>query len=186
MNEEFNKQDLDVKIIKSKRKTVGIQVYADNRVVLRIPYRMTKAQAMQIFDKNSAWIIEKIGQMKKSESTRIKPCNKAMSELTSTELNNIRTVFREKTAYYCNIMNVRVGRITVRNQKTRWGSCSSKGNVNFNYQLYYMPETLLDYVVIHELAHRKYMNHSKDFWKEVQKYCPDYKERRKELRKYST
>ena len=68
--------------------------------------------------------------------------------------------------------------------KTRWGSCSSKGNLNFNYQLYYMPEELMDYVVIHELAHRRYMNHSEQFWAEVEKYCPDYRSRRNSLRLY--
>ncbi len=61
---------------------------------------------------------------------------------------------------------------------------SSKGNLNFNYQLYYLPDELLDYVVIHELAHRRYMDHSKEFWAEVEKYCPDYRERRQQLKKY--
>ena len=81
--------------------------------------------------------------------------------------------------------NVTVGRVTIRNQKTRWGSCSSKGNVNFNYNLYYMPEELLDYVVVHELSHRKYMNHSQSFWCEVEKYCPEYKLCRRRLKDYT-
>ena len=81
-------------------------------------------------------------------------------------------------------MGVTVKNITIKNQKTRWGSCSSKGNLNFNYQLYYMPQELMDYVVVHELAHRKYMNHSKEFWAEVKKYCPEYKERKNFLKKY--
>ena len=80
-------------------------------------------------------------------------------------------------------MGITFGRITVRNQKTRWGSCSEKGNLNFNYLLYFLPEELLDYVVVHELAHRRHMNHSGEFWAEVGKYFPEYKECRKKLKK---
>ena len=89
-----------------------------------------------------------------------------------------------RVEYFARIIGVTYGNITIRNQKTRWGSCSSKGNLNFNYQLYYLPDELLDYVVIHELAHRRYMDHSKEFWAEVEKYCPDYRERRQQLKKY--
>ena len=86
--------------------------------------------------------------------------------------------------YYAKIMGVTYGRISMRNQKTRWGSCSSNGNLNFNNRLLFVPKELVDYVVVHELAHRKEMNHSNAFWNVVEKYMPDYKERRKKLREY--
>ena len=74
------------------------------------------------------------------------------------------------------------GRITIREQKTRWGSCSSKGNLNFNWKLVLLAPELLDYVVVHELAHRREMNHSKNFWKIVEAELPDYRERRARLK----
>ena len=78
-------------------------------------------------------------------------------------------------------MGVTVSNITMRNQKTRWGSCSSKGNLNFNCLLMLCPEEIRDYVVVHELAHLKELNHSPDFWAQVAEILPDYKERRKWL-----
>lgn len=115
---------------------------------------------------------------------------------TITRYSSVVLALMQSTAYYFYIRSqnylsldadgnkITVGRITIRNQKTRWGSCSSAGNVNFNYQLYYLPDELLDYVVVHELAHRRHMNHSKEFWSEVARYCPDYRARRKQLKEY--
>lgn len=88
----------------------------------------------------------------------------------------------ERVRLYAERMQVSYGKISVKDQKTRWGSCSSLGNLNFNWRLVLMPEEILDYVVVHELAHRKEMNHSRAFWAEVERILPDYKERRKWLR----
>ncbi len=79
-------------------------------------------------------------------------------------------------------MGVSYGRITIRSQRTRWGSCSSKGNLNFNCLLLLCPEAVQDYVVVHELCHRKELNHSPKFWAEVERICPDYKTHRKWLK----
>lgn len=92
-------------------------------------------------------------------------------------------IFPERTAFFAERMGVDYGRITVREQKTRWGSCSQKGNLNFNWKLVLMPQELLDYVVVHELAHRKEMNHSARFWAIVEQELPDYQKRRNELKK---
>ena len=80
-----------------------------------------------------------------------------------------------RVEYFARIIGVTYGNITIRNQKTRWGSCSSKGNLNFNCLLMLAPPEVLDYVVVHELCHRKQMNHSKAFWTEVENVFPDYK-----------
>lgn len=93
-----------------------------------------------------------------------------------------RDIFTRKAEYYARIMDVTYGRISIREQKTRWGSCSSQGNLNFNWRLILAPEDVLDYVVVHELAHRKEMNHSKAFYAIVESVLPDYHTSRKWLR----
>lgn len=75
-------------------------------------------------------------------------------------------------------------RLTIRNQKTRWGSCSSKNNINLNIKLARLPSPLMDYVILHELVHTRIKNHSRDFWDELAKYVGDLKERKKELKRY--
>ena len=83
-------------------------------------------------------------------------------------------------------MGVTYGRISIREQKTRWGSCSSAGNLNFNWRLIFAPESVLDYVVVHELAHRKEMNHSRTFYDIVESILPDYRISRRWLRDHGS
>lgn len=91
-------------------------------------------------------------------------------------------IFEEKGKVYAPIVGVKYNKIHVKDQKSRWGSCSGKGNLNFNWRLIMAPEAVLDYVVIHELCHLIYMNHSPEFWKLVEKKCPAYKEQKRWLK----
>ncbi len=94
-----------------------------------------------------------------------------------------RQIFNRKAACYSRIMGVTYNRITVKEQKTRWGSCSSKHNLNFNWRLLLAPDEIQDYVIVHELAHLKEMNHSKNFYAVIESVLPDYKSRQLWLRK---
>jgi len=93
-----------------------------------------------------------------------------------------RRFINERIDYYNQIYNFKINRISVRNQRTRWGSCSKKGNLNFNYRILLLPQYLADYIIVHELCHLKEMNHSFRFWNLVAHVFPNHLEIRKEFR----
>lgn len=164
----------NVEMIRSKRKTAAIQVLRGGRIVVRAPRLMPKMQIMKLLNDNALWIeaqIEKIKAREAAEADIVPLTNEDIASL----VNEAKSIIPIVTKHYAEIMNVSYGRITIRNQKTRWGSCSSKGNFNFNCLLMLCPREAMEYVIIHELCHRRYMNHSAEFWAEVGKYCPDYK-----------
>ena len=95
-----------------------------------------------------------------------------------------RKYITEKVVWFNNFYRFDFGKIAIRNQKTRWGSCSRRRNLNFNFRLLFVPEKFVDYVVVHEICHLKELNHSKAFWSLVSQAIPNYNIIRKELRKY--
>jgi len=172
---------VEVSIIRSKRKTISIQVVSSDKIRVRAPMRVSKKEINEVLEKNKSWI-EKHAQ-KALENERIAENIKPLSDIELDELvNRACEVFTKKVQYYAPIVGVDWNRITVRNQKTRWGSCSSKGNLNFNVALMRAPIEVLDYVVVHELCHRIHLNHSKDFWNEVARVIPEYKKYEKWLK----
>jgi predicted metal-dependent hydrolase len=90
---------------------------------------------------------------------------------------------RERLDYFCKIIGLSYNDLKVKEQKTRWGSCSKKGNLNFNWKLVMAPTWVLDYVVVHEICHLRYLNHSKDYWAMVERYMPNYKKAEEWLKK---
>lgn len=96
-----------------------------------------------------------------------------------------RAIAHERVAHFNASGGYRVGSIRIRNSKTRWGSCSSRGNLNFHYRIVFLPAELIDYVVVHELCHLREMNHSPRFWAQVAEVLPDYQERRRALAAYT-
>jgi predicted metal-dependent hydrolase len=176
---------IPIQVIRSDRRSLTVQVKADQTVVARIPRWTTDREIKNFLSTHANWIIRKYEEAGRKQDMRSESGIPVWEHLGRAERRQIKDRFTEKVSHYAGLMGVSVNRIFIKNQKTRWGSCSSKGNVNFNYRLYYMPEELLDYVVIHELAHRKHMNHSPAFWAEVAVWCPDYKAYRKRLREYA-
>lgn len=168
---------MEFTLIRSNRKSVGIQVNADLTVTVRAPWNVSDNEIQRIIQKKEPWIQKHLTQMKERREEYEKS---GRQPLTAEDIQKLAQQALEyipkRVEYFSKIIGVTYGRITIRNQKTRWGSCSSKGNLNFNCLLMLTPPEVIDYVVVHELCHRKQMNHSKKFWAEVEKILPDYKE----------
>lgn len=178
---------MNVTIIRSNRKTISIQVNPDLSVTVRAPKRASARYIEQILQEKESWINKHIQQIKRK---RIQYESQNINQLSFDEINKLIDKAHDyipgRVSYFAKLMGVDYGRITIRNQKTRWGSCSSKGNLNFNCLLMLAPPEVIDYVVVHELCHRKQMNHSKDFWSEVEKVIPNYKQSEKWLKDEGT
>ena len=167
---------MKVTVIRSNRKTVAIQVNSDLSVTVRAPRSASEKDIEEILKKKEAWISKHIEKIKKTkERLEAESTEKLTREKVIALAEEALKIIPARVEYFAKIIGVTYGRITIRNQKTRWGSCSSKGNLNFNCLLMLAPPGVLDYVVVHELCHRKQMNHSKAFWAEVENVFPDYK-----------
>ena len=174
---------MNCKIIRSNRKSLGLEVNTEG-LIIRAPLQATDAEINMFILQHKNWIekhLNKIEEQQKKADT-VEPLS--MNEIRALADQAIK-VIPERVKYYATKVGVTYGRITIRNQSSKWGSCSSKGNLNFNCRLLFVPDWIVDYVVIHELAHRRFMNHSKAFWKEVEKYMPDYKEQKKLLSRFA-
>lgn len=175
--------DYEITLIRSRRKSLAIEITPELQVVVRAPARMPVREINAFVQEKDDWIRAHLQQMAEKKRLREQYREQALSKEELQELaTQAMKLIPQKVHYYAQIIGVTYGRITMRNQRTRWGSCSGKGNLNFNCLLLLMPEEVLDYVVVHELCHRKEMNHSARFWEEVEKILPDYRQRRKWLK----
>lgn len=168
-------QEFEVQVIRSGRKTAAICVTEKGQVQARVPYGMSDGEVRKMIHEKQQWIRQHLEICRRRAENRLEPENRLSREEIEALADLALKVLPEKTAFYAKQMGVTYGRITIRNQKTRWGSCSTKGNLNFNCLLMLAPEEVQEYVVVHELCHRKEMNHSKAFWAEVEQVLPDYK-----------
>ena len=171
---------MEYQLIRSNRRSLGAQI-RDGRLVVRAPLRMSEEEIERFLLKHRGWIEKHLSEAREKERVAAHS-----AKLTPEELRALaaaaKDVISQRVAYYAPIVGVRYGNITIRAQKTRWGSCSAKGNLNFNCLLMLAPPEVLDSIVVHELCHRKYMDQSRRFYAEVLRVMPDYFERRNWLK----
>jgi len=173
-----NKVEYTLKVSKRARR-MRLAIYCDTDFVVTAPSNVSQNIIEQFIVRKSQWILDKLEYFK-SISGKI---NAKDAENDYANYKDQALVLAKKRIEYFNkIYGFKFNRINIKNQKTRWGSCSRKGNLNFNYKIALLPEKLADYIIAHELCHLKEFNHSRKFWNLVAKVMPDYFEIRNELR----
>lgn len=165
-------ENVNITVIRSDRKTLAIQL-KNGEIIARAPKRMKEKEIFAFIESKKSWIETHLAtqQQRKEALAKVPP-------LTQEEINALAQkaleIIPQKVDFFAKQIGVPYNRITIRCQRTRWGSCSSQGNLNFNCLLMLLPDEIIDSVVVHELCHRKHMNHSKQFYAEIEKVFPNY------------
>ncbi len=172
--------DFEYTVKRSERRSSAIQITDDGKVLVRVPRFTTDRAVRDLLRAKRSWIEKHLAKIRESRSILEGRFfeEKDLAELKKRAKKDIPP----RVEHYAALMGLTYGGISIRAQRTRWGSCSAKGNLNFNCLLVLLPDEVRDYVVVHELAHLKEMNHSPRFWAEVEKIIPDYRVRRARLR----
>ena len=170
---------MDYQIIRSRRKTIAIQLTPAGEILVRCPKYMHSGEIARFVQSKAPWI--------EAHLSKLPP---AQPRLTEGELKALAAQAKEdlprRAAHYAPLIGVNFASLTIRSQKSRWGSCSAKGNLNFNCLLMLTPPEVRDYVVVHELCHRIEMNHSPAFWALVEKTLPHYRVQKQWLKENGT
>lgn len=173
---------MEYKLIRSKRKTLALYVRQNGSLEVRAPLKTSKNYIEDFIEQKHDWIINT--RSKLSERQETKKTVRISAEEAARYKKLARECLQQKCAYYSGLMGLRPSAVKINSAKTHWGSCNRRGEINFTFRLIFAPEELIDYVVVHELAHLKEMNHSSRFWSVVGQTMPDYRERRKRLREF--
>lgn len=178
--------ELPYEVIYSRRRTCAINILAEGKIILRLPFGTSEAQINRLLSDKQRWIIthylEAVSRSEKRPASDLTDAQRAALE--KRYIDAAREYFPKRAAYFLPLTGGSFNRITVRDQKTRWGSCSARGTLSFNWRLMLAPPAVLDYVVVHELCHLTHMDHSKAFWSLVESVCPNYRAHRKWLKEH--
>ncbi|MBR5111358.1 MAG: M48 family metallopeptidase [Clostridia bacterium] len=174
-------KQIQTQVIRSSRKTLSMRITGPDAVEIRAPKTVSQAQIDDFIREHRAWLDKhmQIVNQREEEAAKLPP-------LTGQELlalsDKALMYIPQRARYFSSLLHVTYGRIAIRSQKSKWGSCSSQGNLSFNCLLMLCPQEVADYVIVHELCHRIEMNHSPRFWAEVEKLDPNYRAHRQWLK----
>lgn len=165
-------KDVEFELVRSNRRTLAIEIKVGGKVLVRAPQKLDKKQIIKFVSSKYDWMLKSIERQKK---------NKKAATFTDEQLAKLKQSAKEiipkRVQYFSKIMGLYPTCVKISSAKTRFGSCSAKNSLNFSFYLMLYPIDAIDYVVVHELAHIKHKNHSKDFYRLIEKVLPDYKNR---------
>lgn len=178
-----NGKNVEYLLRKSTRaKRMRLSVFSDGRVVVTIPKRFPQSLVSIFLEKKIEWIGKHLSRFFLSGTS--KPVISDKREYFAHKKQAL-LLAEERLHHFNDFYGFSWKRIGIRDQKTRWGSCSKKGNLNFNYRIAMLPPHLADYIIVHELCHLGAFDHSRDFWGLVARTIPAHRELRQELRTYA-
>lgn len=183
MKEKINLsgKEIDYNLKRSKKaRNLRLTVNLEGNLTVTVPWLYPLWSARKFIRRKNDWILKNIEKFKnrKESSLLLKADKKDYEKLKE----KARVLVYNKIAEFNKFYGFEYNRIAIRNQKSRWGSCSAKKNLNYNFRIVLLPEDLANYIIVHELCHLKEMNHSRRFWKLVERTIPNHKEARKQLR----
>lgn len=170
--------EYEYRVIRSKRKTVAIEIDENCNLILRVPKRFSQKSVEALLTKHKSWIETKMASQLEKQKNKVVLNSKQIANLKS----KAQKIIPEKVSHYAEIMGLKPTGVKITSAQKRFGSCNGKNSLCFSYILMQYPESAIDYVVVHELAHIVHKNHSRDFYSLVESYLPDYKQRQKLLK----
>ena len=166
-----------------RTKNIRITIKPDSSIVVSQPFLLSESRTEKFIRLQEKWIVEKIEKIKNNPPILTSGLDKLTKKDYLLEKEKVLNLVLRRLEYFNKFYNLSFSKVSIRNQKTRWGSCSVKGTLNFNFRIYHLEPALQDYIIIHELCHLKELNHSSRFWDLVALKVPNYKELRKKLKK---
>lgn len=177
---KYNQQKISYVIKRSQRaRRIRLTVYQDKRVVVTLPQNLSAVLAEQFVQQKAIWIWRKLNHFKNSQKSLLAKYN---PEEYRHYKEKVRQIILSKLNYLNQVYDFPINQVRIKNQRTIWGSCSKKGNLNFNYKIMFLPDKLADYIIVHEICHLKELNHSPQFWSLVGRSFSNYQVIKKQLR----
>lgn len=171
---------IPIKLIRSHRRTISLEITSKAFLVVRAPYRVSENYVEKLVQEKMSWIQKKIMVVKNRPKPLIEKSFDAQTLILYKQ--KAKKIISERAVLYAKQMGVNFASVKINNARKRWGSCSHKNHLNFGWKLILQPLEIVDYVVIHELAHIIHKNHSQEFWRLVAVFCPEFKMLRKKLK----